>query len=235
MHHIAITYSEASYANYPVWVKGLDADIEIITLREDNFEEIKKCSGVVLSGGIDTHPKYYQRSRTNYPNAPETFNKQRDEFELKVFNWAQENKLPVLAICRGMQLVNVALGGTLIQDLEENNFANHRKMNGVDGMHQIATIPNSFVEAICKITSGAVNSAHHQGIDKIAPELTISAWSEDHVAEVIERKNNTDQPFFLGVQWHPERLALTQPDNPFTKNIRTYFIDSVKKQPSCKS
>lgn len=232
---IGITETEAAYENYPVWIKGNDPEIEIIKLTTGNIDDLLKCSGIVLSGGIDIHPRFYNNSRINYPNAPKSFNEVRDEFELEVFQTAQERDLPVLAICRGMQLVNVFMGGTIIQDLEENKKSNHRKHNDRDGIHDIKIERYSLLFSICKNETGMINSAHHQGLEAIASELRVSAWSHDEIAEVIERKNWNSHPFFLGVQGHPERFAHFQPNNIFIHNIRLQFIEAVRTYTICKS
>ena len=232
---IGITETEASYENYPLWIKGIDGTIEIIKLAAKKFDDISKCSGIVLSGGIDIHPRFYGNKRLNYPNAPEIFKEERDEFEIKIFETSQKIDLPVLAICRGMQLVNICLGGTLIQDLEENKKSNHRKQNNIDGIHDIKIDRDSFLFSLCNTEAVTINSAHHQGLDVIASELRVSARSSDGVAEVIERKDIHNRPFFLGVQGHPERFGKIQPDNIFINNIRLQFIEAAKNYISCKS
>ncbi len=224
--YIGITDSEIAYDNYPVWIKGDDPSIEIIRLRPENREDIRKCSGIVLSGGVDTHPSFYKNSRTDYPYAPEAFIEERDRFEMDIFRLSQQMELPLLAICRGMQLVNVCLGGTLIQDLEEAGKSNHRKQNKQDGTHQIILEKDSFLYP----NTAFVNSAHHQGLDVVAEALRITAWSEEGVPEAVERKVIADAPYFLGVQWHPERLGLQQPDHVLTKNMRQHFLDAAKKR-----
>jgi putative glutamine amidotransferase len=227
---IGITASEARYENYPLWMKGSDEDIDVIKLSQENAKDIKKCDGIVLSGGIDTHPKFYSNPRTDYPLAPEKFDVARDEFELSVFEYAQEKTIPVLAICRGMQLVNVALGGNLIQDIEEQHKNNHRRIGFVDGIHEIAVNPNSLLHQITGVENGMINSAHHQGLDKIANNLAANSYSVDGIVEGIEWKIKEHKPFLLGVQWHPERLAQTEPENPFAKNIRLQFLKAVKNK-----
>ncbi|MFA6457335.1 MAG: gamma-glutamyl-gamma-aminobutyrate hydrolase family protein [Bacteroidota bacterium] len=232
---IGITETEALYDNYPVWIKGNDRTIEILKLTSKNFDEIDKCSGIVLSGGIDIHPKLYGNKKLNYPNAPETFNEERDEFEIKVFHTSQKIGLPLLAICRGMQLVNACLGGTLLQDLEESNKSNHRKQHAIDSIHGITIERNSFLFSICNTTTETINSAHHQGIDLLAPGLRVSAWSSDGVAEVLERIDAHNHPFFLGVQGHPERFGKIQPNNILINTIRLQFIEAAKNYILCKS
>lgn len=227
---IGITASEARYENYPLWIKGDDEDIDVIKISQENADDIKKCDGIVLSGGIDTHPKFYSNLRTDYPLAPKKFDVVRDEFELSVFEYAQEKRIPVLAICRGMQLVNVALGGNLIQDIEEQHKNNHRRMENKDTLHEILVNKNSLLHQIIGIENGIINSAHHQGLDKIANDLLANSYSADGIVEGIEWKIKEHKPFLLGVQWHPERLTQTEPENPFAKNIRLQFLKAVKNK-----
>ena len=232
--NIGITSTEASYENYPIWIKGNDANINIIKLNQDNIADLDLCSALVLSGGIDTYPKLYHNPRMQYPNGPNEFNIVRDHLEMELLKRSQEKNMPLLAICRGMQLVNVYYGGNLLQDLEESNKSNHRKMNGIDGTHPIKIEKNSFIYAICQTDTGIINSAHHQGLDKIPANLRVTGWSDDGVAEVLEKKDNKNSAFFLAVQWHPERLAKEDALNPFTKNIRLRFIEAAKNYISCK-
>lgn len=224
---IGLTYTEARYENYPLWLKGNDENIDIIKLSFENFNDIEKCDGLVLSGGVDMHPRFYKNERLNYPLAPSEFKDDRDELEIKFFQYAQKNNLSVLAICRGMQLVNVALGGDLIQDLQENNKEDHRR-HEVDRIHEVNVLKDSLLYEITNQEKGIINSAHHQALGKIANELIVNSWSADEVVEGVEWKDKNDKSFLLCVQWHPERLAQGQPDNPFTKNIRNKFLEAVK-------
>lgn len=226
---IGITDTEARYANYPLWIKGYDNEVTIIKLTPTNFDDISKCDGIVLSGGVDTHPLFYKSDRIKYPLAPEEFDVERDEFELSVFNYAQQKKLPVLAICRGMQLVNVALGGDLIQDIEESGKMDHRRHNDKDGIHEISVDEKSLLFKITGCTKGTINSAHHQGLGRLAESIFVSGISPDGIAEAAEWKDATNKPFLLCVQWHPERLAQQEPTNPFTKNIHDAFFYAVKE------
>lgn len=232
---IGLTVTEARHENYPPWLKGNDDSIEIVELHwqkhslEEAWEEIEDCDGIVLSGGVDTHPGFYNNERTEYPNGPAEFNKERDEFEMHVFETALNFKHPVLAICRGLQLVNVALGGKLEQDLEEAGKQDHRRHNDVDGRHDVAIVENSLLAQIAGSTQGSINSAHHQGISAIAEELMINAYSPDKVVEGAEWKDKTDKPFLLAVQWHPERMT-DKESNPLSKNIRQRFLEEVRKQ-----
>ena len=225
---IGITYTDSRYENYPLWIRDNDLTITLIQLNPGNPGYLAKCDGIVLTGGVDTHPRFYRNEKLDYPNAPKEFNEERDEFELMVFGYALEKKLPLLAICRGMQLVNIALGGNLIQDIEDAGKNDHRRHGDTDGMHQIRVRENSLLFEIVGKDTGVINSAHHQAMGIIAPDLEVNAWSEDTIAEGAEWKNKTGKPFLLCVQWHPERLAKTQPENPFANKIRIKFLEAIK-------
>ncbi len=229
MIKIGITYSETNFQNYPNWILSESNDIEIVILSFElfNYQDLEKCDGVILSGGVDSHPSYYNYSRLNYPLAP-IFNQERDRFEIKIFEMAQNLRIPILGICRGMQLINIALGGTLIQDLEENGKNNHRKMLNIDGLHPITIEKNSLFYEIAKIDFGMVNSAHHQGIDQIAIDLKAVAWSDDKVMEVLEYKDKLLNSFMIAVQWHPERFINIDYQIPFSVNIKNAFLEASK-------
>jgi len=224
---IGITDTSSRYLNYQRWMEESESSVQVIQLSSDKGD-LEKCDGIIFTGGIDTHPMFYFSDRTDYPHAPPEFDPKRDAFELDTFENAIELGLPILAICRGMQLVNIALGGDLIQDIEEQGKKDHRRHGETDGMHGIAVVTGSLLHGIAGTESGTVNSAHHQAIGIVAPDLTISAWSPDGIAEGAEWNEKEGKPFLLCVQWHPERLALLQPDNPFTKNIRSKFLEAVK-------
>lgn len=221
---IGITDTESSYENYHSWIQESDTNSTIIKLSPATVHLIGNCKGIILSGGVDTHPSFYNNKRLNYPLAPREFNMERDKFELSVFEYSQTNNIPVLAICRGMQLVNIALGGDMIQDIEETNRTDHRKINNKDRIHAITVQKNSLLHSITQSEYGNVNSAHHQALGNIAEDLKVTAVSHDGVAECIEWKDATGKPFLLGVQWHPERFTDELSNSPFSKNIRDYFF-----------
>ncbi len=229
MIKIGITYSETNFQNYPNWILAKSNDIEIVILSFElfNYQELEKCDGVILSGGVDSHPLFYKNPRIDYPLA-QTFNEERDKFEINIFEMAQNLRIPILGICRGMQLINIALGGTLIQDLEENGNKNHRKMQNIDGLHSIVVEKDSLFYEIANIDSGMVNSAHHQGIDQIADNLRASAWSDDRVVEALEYKDKSINSFLIAIQWHPERFINSNYQIPFSMNIKNAFLEASK-------
>ncbi|HOZ77589.1 MAG TPA: gamma-glutamyl-gamma-aminobutyrate hydrolase family protein [Ferruginibacter sp.] len=224
---IGLTYTgnEAKHLNYVNWLKGSD-NIEVIRLsvEDNNLEKLFAADAIVLSGGIDAHPKNYGSSITSYPNAPEKFNEERDDFETAVFKTAVQQQLPVLAICRGMQLVNCILGGDLIQDLGEEKNELHR-LTDIGKKHSILIEPGSLLYHITQTEKDTADSAHHQCINHLGKDLLINARSDDGMIEGIEWADKEGKAFFLGVQWHPERMYLQQLDtSTLSKNIREYFL-----------
>lgn len=227
MKRIGITTSDTNFQNYPNWITGEGVEVVQLSYSEKNIQDFDSCDGFVLTGGIDVHPAFYQNERVDYPNTT-VFNESRDLFEMQVFEFARQQNKPVLAICRGLQLVNIALGGNLIQDLQENGFENHRKGTDGDKEHKIEVRAGTLLAQIAGVQQGFVNSAHHQGLDQIADGLKVSAFSEDGVVEAIEYKD-AKKPFLLAVQWHPERMQIPSSNLAFSQNIRSAFIDAMVK------
>lgn len=227
---IGVTFSETRYENYPRWIKGDDDTVEIVELHwekhelDEVWDMIEDCDGIVLTGGVDMHPRFYENERLDFPNGDGVFNEERDEFEMHVFETALNFNHPVLAICRGLQLVNVALGGSLIQDLEEAGNKDHRRHNDVDGQHEAEVVKDSLLSQVAGQVKGEINSAHHQALGVVSDELMVNCYSPDHVIEGAEWKNKEGEPWMLCVQWHPERMPA---DNPLSKNVREKFLEEV--------
>src|SRR6266496_4109195 len=208
---IGVSYTKTLFQNYWDWFtkEDLGNDFELIELnfQKNNTEDIYQCDGFVLTGGIDVDPSFYN-GKSNYSNSPASFQPERDMFEEKIYRCSQLNNLPLLGICRGMQLVNVLQGGRLIQDLDNGN-ARHRK-EAADKEHTIVVENNSLLHQVAAGShSGQVNSAHHQAIDPdaIGDNLIVSAYEDDErIIEGLEFKDKTGKAFMLCVQWHPERM-----------------------------
>lgn len=219
---IGITMSETNNANYPKWIKGNDT-IEIIELsfEENNINEVITCDGIVLTGGVDICPD----ENCEYPNAPQNFNKKRDEFEKEVLRLSLETKKPILGICRGLQLINWYSGGTLHLDLGNKNNEIHKK-GFEDKTHEVFVEKNSILHKIVKEDSGITNSAHHQAVNKLGENLKSVAFTNDGTIEAIELENPNEQ-FLIAVQWHPERME--NQESPFSKNIRQAFLAKIMR------
>ncbi len=160
-------------------------------------------SGLVLSGGEDVDPARYGAA----PDGARTVSPVRDAMELALLQRALERRLPVLAICRGVQLLNVALGGTLYQDLETRmgTTIDHDRFREFDGqIHSIRSSEAELLSGVFPADDFVQNSAHHQGIDTLADGLTAVAWAPDGLIEAVEHRA-PDAAWTVGVQWHPER------------------------------
>ncbi len=162
--------------------------------------------GVVLGGGCDVDPARY--GRATRAAAGVEVDPERDATDFALFEQAWLDKAPVLAICRGLQVVNVALGGTLVQDLpsERPSPITHRRPEKEKARrdHLVRITPGTRLHAITGTAEIAVNSRHHQAIEELARELRISATAPDGVVEAVEAE---PERWLLAVQWHPENLA----------------------------
>jgi putative glutamine amidotransferase len=168
--------------------------------------------GLVLTGGEDVAPERYgeEVQRPNVEVVPE-----RDALEFTLLEWALAEDLPVLAICRGVQVLNVGLGGTLYQDLAADRPAHlgHDQSLGeaprprTDPHHPVAVRSGSCLADLLGLEEIEVNSLHHQGIKGLAPPLVPVAHAPDGLVEGVESADQARWSFIVGVQWHPEELA----------------------------
>lgn len=169
---------------------------------DDPDELLDRLDGLMLAGGADINPATYGAEPDEHTSGtvPE-----RDELELALTRAALDRDLPFLGVCRGMQLMNVAAGGTLIQHLPDSHgHHDHRRTSGsFDGAdHDVRLEPGSLVARAAGEERHATKSHHHQGVDRIGAGLVVTGWSTiDDLPEAIERP---DRRFALGVQWHPE-------------------------------
>lgn len=170
-----------------------------LSLIDDIF---KLVHGLIISGGYDVHPKYY-RERNVHKSVKLT--PQRDRFELTLVKKAKARKIPILGICRGHQLINVAFGGTLFQDLNlREKTSDHATGKTLDykKRHKVRIKEGSKLYSILGQKEIEVNTSHHQIIKDIAPGFVATAWSMED--EVIEGLESLKDRYLLAVQWHPE-------------------------------
>lgn len=161
---------------------------------------LDRVDAVILAGGADVDPGSY--GARPHPETKGSW-PERDRFELGVTHRALERDMPVLGICRGMQMLNVACGGTLVQHLPDVvGHADHRHTPGTFGDHEVRLEPGSLAARAAGTERLAVKSHHHQGVDQVGEELTVTGWAEpDGVVEALEL---VQRRFALGVLWHPE-------------------------------
>lgn len=155
--------------------------------------------GLIISGGPDVHPAHYGQQPGPHTTV---IRPERDAAELALFRAALDAGKPVLGICRGMQLMNVALGGSLLQHLPEVfGHDGHSPVSGGYGEHKVVVGEAGSLAAILGPGPVAVPTHHHQGVDRLASALTATAWADDGLIEAFELGSH---PFAIGVQWHPE-------------------------------
>lgn len=180
----------------------------------------RSLDGLLLTGGGDVHPRFYGAEPGDLLREVDEV---RDAAELALVRWAAEAGRPLLAICRGLQVVNVALGGTLYQDLpsERPSEVRHDDTEVAPGRlaHDLRLAPQGPLAAWFP-GPPRVNSYHHQAVRDLAEGLRPLAWAPDAVLEALDLP---DHPFLLGVQWHPERL----PDRPETQALFRALVQAA--------
>jgi gamma-glutamyl-gamma-aminobutyrate hydrolase PuuD len=175
------------------------------------FDErlLERLDGVVLTGGVDVDPARYGRTRDSIDYGVD---EERDAFEIQLVRAAYRRQMPLFAICRGAQVMNVALGGTLIEDLGAQRDVEHWDLERWnDSAHHVRVTSGSRVASLIG-TETLTNSMHHQAVDRVADTLDAVAWALDGTVEAIE---NPDMPYWIGVQWHPECLGPSSPSFEF--------------------
>jgi putative glutamine amidotransferase len=216
---------EATYERYVDFVKRWlpGAEIQILSCVTGTFAEIERCRAVVFSGGGDVHPKFY--GAEDQAAMAKEVSIGRDLFEFDLIREVMERRLPALAICRGIQVFNVAMGGTLLPDIEAAGFGSHRRGDVPERLHRISVVKGSMLHAAVGATDGTVNTSHHQAVDKPGRGLMVSARAEDEIIEALEWTEPEGKPFLLLVQWHPERL--TDARNPFAGKFMKKFAAAI--------
>ncbi|MCS7005447.1 MAG: gamma-glutamyl-gamma-aminobutyrate hydrolase family protein [Cytophagales bacterium] len=219
--------------NYDTWLLRINPNIEILNCYEFQKdlhalpEKLKNVSGILITGGNDINPDlygcWYELPRCG------KLDTSRDALELWLIRYALANGIPLLGICRGHQILNVALGGTLIVDIPTDmptSNIRHGKKNGHDAEHSLQIVQDTLLYKILQSDSLTINSSHHQAVGKIAPSLKASAYAPDGIVEAIEPiEPQSFKNFILGIQWHPERMKDTQ--NPATYHIGNVFLQKA--------
>lgn len=219
---------DAAYVNAIVAAGGLP----ILIPQSENSKAFLKVmdliDGLLLIGGEDLNPELYaERPSLRL----ETVNKNRDQFEWSILKGAVERKLPLLAICRGHQLITVFFGGTLYQDIpsEFEKPISHRTLNAkpYTCRHEVFFEPDCRLEKIYGVKTMTVNSQHHQSVKKIPSDFKPVAKTSDGGIEALESDR---YPMILSIQWHPEQLL--QEGDSLSGRIFAAFIDLARKKHS---
>ena len=205
------------FADYPQSVATAGGVPVELSRDADVVEVVARLDGVVLSGGADIDPARYGEDASVDLGAIEP---ERDEWESALWRAARARHVPVLAICRGFQLVNVLHGGTLVQHVTLRDGEGHPQWD-VDGRratHGLSVVPGTRTASVVgELTR--VNSLHHQTVDRVGEGLVVSAYADDGVVEGLE----TSDGEVLAVQWHPELLV--KPDPVFR-----WLVDEARRR-----
>ena len=183
---------------------GLPTLFPFIEDTDQLFRLACMVDGLLLTGGVDVDPLLYGEEKSPLCGEVSSI---RDAMEFPLVRFAAEKGIPVLGICRGLQVMNCALGGTLYQDLQQSfsRDINHSRPDApADPIHEVRILPGSLLSSAAGAEALRVNSRHHQGIQNLAPTLSACARASDGLIEGIEMPQH---PFFLGVQWHPESMS----------------------------
>ena len=201
---------------------GVPIIIPVVSDEEVVENQIKNVDGIILSGGYDVNPQCYGEEPLEQLGfiLPEV-----DKCHIKVIEYCTKYKKPLLGICRGMQLINVAFGGTLYQDLSYIEGCSIKHMQNSkrnSATHTVETVEGSHLYDILG-SKGMTNSFHHQSVKNIAPGFKITAVAKDGIIEAIESEEDV---FILGIQWHPEDMV---DDSVSMLNIFKKLINVSKK------
>ena len=209
VHHVPLVSQNMAYVRGVTETGGMPVLISP-TITDDMLRAIyEDLHGLLLTGGVDVDPDLYGESQ--HPKLGR-LDKDRDRVEVQLARWAFDDGLPIFGICRGIQILNVAMGGTLYQDIESQvEAAIHHACTDEPRdwiAHPVQITGESRLAEVMGQTEIGVNSLHHQAINSLSSQFRIVAQAPDGIIEGIERLDDT---FFLAVQWHPEELVSQMP------------------------
>jgi putative glutamine amidotransferase len=212
----------AAYSRAVWQAGGIPIAIPYVENTDAYDSTINMCHGIILTGGADIDPQLYGQEKKNTCG---NIQKLRDEMEMYILDKAICNKKPILAICRGIQLLNVYFGGTLYQDIptEYVPCLDHVQKEGkFEPSHSVSIVKDSPLYTLVGKDIMTANSFHHQGIKALGADLEVMAYASDNMIEAVYLKRET---YVRGYQWHPERLCHMDENN---KKLFIDFINNCK-------
>lgn len=223
---VGITRCRSNFDKYLEWLSYFDIEFEVLDYENGKQEQGKldECSALILSGGTDIYPEIYCDWDTTKTRG--TYEPERDGFELKLIEKAIAKKMPLLAICRGSQLVNVYFRGNLIFDIEEIRGFSYRTKTK-DGEYQnidINIFNNTLAHDIFANDNINVVVANNQAVERVGEGLMVNSKSKEGIIMGTEYSNPEGKHFYLGIQWHPEKYSNL--DAAPSKNL----IERLKKE-----
>lgn len=220
-HRLAL---RLSYTQAVQEAGGLAVVVPTHGFVDDTAAILDRLDGLVFSGGPDLDPAVYGHER--HPRLGPDVDRAGDEYELALLAGAAERDLPVLAICRGMQALNVSRGGTLHQHLPDLTALEHNQGNAsFEPAHPVSVETGSLLARLTGATALEVNSYHHQAIDRLGSGLQVCAVAPDATIEAVW---DPSARFCLGVQWHPEVLTHRAEHAPLLQS----FVDAARGAPA---
>ena len=217
-------YVNKDYVDAVVRAGGVPLIIPFTTDKEVIISQVQVIDALILSGGHDVSP--YNYGQEPNPKLGETF-PERDTYDMLLLEESKKRNLPILGICRGSQIINVAAGGTLYQDLSliPGNVLKHNQVSKPTlKTHKIQIEENSIISEIFGKET-MVNSFHHQALDRVGNNLEVIARASDDVVEAVKHK---EFHFVLGVQWHPEMLAVKCQEN--LELFKLFILEALKNK-----
>ena len=219
------------YTHATLAAGGIPTLAPVIAEKKAVAEMVRRADGVMLTGGDDLQPDLYDSDLPKKIKAKAVgIDPQRDIFEFLLIEQTLRQRKPLLAICRGPQVLNVALGGGLVTDIPAERpgaLIHHRRAKAHRLVHTAELAKGSLIRKIYGKAKMRINSAHHQAVGELAPMLRATAWTKDGIIEAIELNDDeaNGAPFLLGVQFHPERVYEKHPEHlkifrAFTKACR---------------
>ena len=204
---------------------GIPVILSLDLTEEDLTQLLELADGILFTGGPDVHPFFFgEETQAHSGNVC----LRRDRMELKLLKLAMSLQKPVLGVCRGIQLINIGLGGDIYQDIpsqypQDFPIAHSQPFYYDIPSHKVHVVPETLLAKIAGTDTLNVNSMHHQAVRKTAPGLIASGYSSDGLVECVEK---SDYPFLIGVQWHPEYLW---EQDPAMERLFSMFVDAARQ------
>lgn len=218
----SVHYLQEPYLAFVEAGEGVPVMLPALERTESVQEMSARLDGVIIAGGVDVDPAFYGETNTYSRGC----NPVRDRFEIQLVREFVRRRRPVMGICRGLQVMNIALGGSLVQDIAVEvspSLKHHRWEDGRESFHQVAVSRDTVLWEILQSDELEVNSSHHQAVKVPGEGLVVAAHAPDGVLEAVVSAEN---PNFLGVQWHPERML----DRPAQVALARWFVDRCRRR-----
>ncbi len=227
---VAVSYVSGDPAqnNYIRWLSRVNPDAEFVAMYGRPSDSVAllmdRCSGLLLTGGEDIYPGRYGREFDTVRCG--SINPYRDSLEFGLLDHALKHNMPVMGVCRGQQLINVALGGSLYVDIPTDikTTVLHRCTDWRHCYHEVVLLPGNLLKNLARVPEGVVTTNHHQAVDRLADPLRVMAVSDDGVIESVGWRDTLGKGYLLGVQWHPERMDSI---SPLARPLAEKFMQQV--------